>query len=241
MKFLTFILLILLSFSIYANCDAPVELWLESDIEQPGKVVLEYSHDVIGDVSEPYGLIYRARKSSGEWVDIHEFEIINIPDTDKYFIASEECVPPGEWTYIIPFDCYEYACNCSNFNSITVKEYSSECVNSSKDSEITSEEFQQMQKDESWYDDGNDDSEFSDEEEPEDEVFDETETTDEEEIPDELQDEIIIDSADETSDETIVDEDKADNEISTDNDLDVEVQDVENVAKSDGCSIVAVN
>ena len=251
MRFLIFSFFIFLSFSVSANCAPPIELLLEIDETQEGRVILQYSeYSAVNSIDKPSGLIFRARRLNDEWADIHEFEIVDVEGTDEYFIAAEECVPPGEWTYIIPYDCYEFACNCSNYNTIVIPEYFSDCVNSSNISNITSEEFQNMKKCESDAyptDDDYYDSEYPDE----DEVLDEVETENDIEITDEFLDESSVDNFVENSDEAEMDEgnlpndedqneDKTDNETSTDNDLDDEAQGVEKIDENDGCSLVVI-
>lgn len=244
MKFLTFLFFMFMTFSVFANCDAPVELALSVDENEPGRVILEYSHDVAGDITTDSNLIFRARRSNNEWVDIHQFEIVDVEGVDEYFIAAEECVPAGEWTYIIPFGCYEYACSCSNFSSITIDDYSSNCLNLSEVSTITSEEFQQMQKYE--YDAYPTDDDYGNDDEiiqPDSdtvEIFDEDIINDGDIINDDDISDSQIDSDDPGPVETKDDEQAIDIDQSSDVDKtnDEDVKEPDESGKSDGCSIL---
>lgn len=152
MKFLTFGFLMFVSFSIFADCAGGLELWLEVIENQPGKVIIGDGGQIA--YFQPKEKIYRARKiDSLTWGDIHEFTFLEgayeeIGDImiDHEAIAQENCVPAGEWTYIVPLNVSGSACSCDNFESITVPEYSSDCVNTSHLSDITSTEFEEMKK-----------------------------------------------------------------------------------------------
>lgn len=240
MKFLTFLFFMFMTFSVFANCDAPVELALSVDENEPGRVILEYSHDVAGDITTDSNLIFRARMSNDEWVDIHQFEIVDVEGVDEYFIAAEECVPAGEWTYIIPFGCYEYACSCSNYSTISVQNYSSNCVNLSEVSSITSEEFQQMQKDE--YDAYPTDDDYGNDDEiiqPDSdtvEIFDEDIINDDD-IPDSQIDSDDTGPVETKDDEQVIDIDQS-SDVDIDKTNDEDVKEPDESGKSDGCSIL---
>lgn len=242
MKFLTFLFFIFITFSVFANCDAPVELALSVDENEPGRVILEYSHDVAGDITTDSNLIFRARRSNNEWVDIHQFEIVDVEGVDEYFIAAEECVPAGEWTYIIPFGCYEYACDCSNFGSITIDGYSSNCLNSSEVSSITSEEFQQMQKHESdaypTDDDYGNDDEIIQPDSDTVEIFDEDIINDDD-IPDSQIDSDNTGPVETKDDEQAIDIDQS-SDVDKISDNDEDVKETDESGKSDGCSVLTV-
>jgi hypothetical protein len=232
------------TFSVFANCDAPVELALSVDENEPGRVILEYWYDVAGDITTDSSLIFRARMSNDGWVDIHQFEIVDVEGVDEYFIAAEECVPAGEWTYIIPFGCYEYACSCSNYSTISVQNYSSNCVNLSEVSSVTSEEFQQMQKDE--YDAYPTDDDYENDEEN----YIDTDVNDSETVDlNEQNDGDVSDSQIDSDDSEIVEtEDKNQTvDIEQSNDVDktdesVEINDNETKSdtKSDGCYLILI-
>jgi len=228
----------LMTFSVFANCDAPVELALSIDENEPGRVILEYSYDVASDITTDSNLIFRARMSNDEWVDIHQFEIVDVEGVDEYFIASEECVPAGEWTYIIPFGCYEYACGCSNFGSITIDGYSSNCLNLSTVSDITSEEFQQMQMMEYNYgsesDDYGNDDEIIQPDSDTVEIFDEDIINDDD-IPDSQIDSDDTEPVETKDDEQAIDIDQP-SDVDKTNDEDV--KETSESGKSDGCSIL---
>jgi hypothetical protein len=70
----------------------------------------------------------------------------NAYPNDDYLIAIEECVPPGEWTYVIPFSCYSASCGCKNYATIIVENYESECQNGSEESNISREDLQEKKK-----------------------------------------------------------------------------------------------
>ena len=230
------------SFSVFANCAAPVELALSVDENEPGRVILKYSYDVAGDITTTSNLIFRARRFNDEWVDIHQFETAYVEGADEYFIAAEECVPTGEWTYIIPFGCYEYACYCSNYNTITVEDYSLNCMNLSEVSSITSEEFQQMQKDEYYDGYPTDDDCGNDDEYYPDTNSDDSETVDLDEISDDDISDSQIDTDDAETIETKDDNQAIDIEQSNDFDKinDEDVKETVESSKSDGCSILTI-
>jgi len=156
MKFLAFTFFIFLSFSVSANCAAPVELVLSVDENEPGTVILKYGYDtkLNAEYDDGSNYIYR----SGTLVTdstVYQFPFdVGAYSDDDYIIATEKCVPPGEWTYVIPFFCYSASCNCANYATIVVEDYESECKNSTKESNISKEKFQEKQRSESWYGDG---------------------------------------------------------------------------------------
>lgn len=233
MRFFVFGFLFVLSFSIYANCAAPVELVLSVDESQPGTVVLEYGYDTkeYAQIEGDSSLIYRVgNDSEGEKV-IYQFPFDrDTYDSDSTLIAKEKCVPPGTWTYVIPFSCYGAACNCINYAEVVVEDYDSDCENNSERSDLTFDDLKNKMRDESWYGEGPDESEIPDDFQ-DDEVDDDTD-----EVVDDV-DEIIDDSISDEGDK-VPDESQDENKIS--DDPVNEIQDSDNVDKSDGCSIITV-